>query len=236
MSQKELLPNLDWEFQRLDNGAEISDGLLDQLLQVCVDGFGLKSNDWVNDNREMLSTSTLFGKLTDDQGYLYGIAFYSAPDMNLGDSHILWEDGICLVKELQHKGFSRKAIAKAISLFPERQFNWLGCRTQNPAMMMRYSKFGRLFPFDKLYDSADGQPIMEFLIEHIAEVRTTYQRGKLNTINGVCTRLYPQGRLGDYLVDLERAAQFEKQLQSWEFQRARGDAVILVSSLVQRMP
>jgi hypothetical protein len=69
-------------------------------------------------------------------------------------------------------------------------------------MMMRYARFGNLFPFDQLYDSVDGQSIMEFLLEHIAEVQTTYQRGKLNTVNGVCTQLYPQGRLGDYWVNL----------------------------------
>jgi hypothetical protein len=235
MSQKELLPALSWEFQRLDKGAEISDELLGQFLQVCVDGFGFESVDWMHDNQEKLATSTILGRLLDNQGKLYGIAFYSAPAVTLDNAHILWEDGICLVKPAQNQGYSQKAIAKAASLFPERQFNWLGCRTQNPTMIMRYSRFGELFPFDKLYDSADGQPVMEFLLEHIAEVRTTHQRGKLNTVNGVCTQLYPQGRLGDYLVNLEKAAQFEKQLQSWEFQRERGDAVILVSSLVERV-
>lgn len=233
MYSKEPLPNLSWEFQRLENSAEIPDILLDQLLQVCVDGFGLESSDWLNDNREMLSTSTLFGRLMDKQDQLYGIAFYSAPLELLHNFHVLWEDGICLVKALQHKGFSRKAIAKATSFFPERKFNWLGCRTQNPAMMVRYSRFGKLFPFDELYDSSDGQVVMDFLLEYVSEVKTTHQRQKLNTVNGVCTQLYPQGRLGDYVVDLEKAAIFEKQLQDWGFQREQGDAVILVSALVQ---
>jgi hypothetical protein len=104
-------------------------------------------------------------------------------------------------------------------------------------MMMRYANFGRgeVFPFDKLYDSKDGQSIMAFLLEHIAEVQTTHQRGKLNIINGICTQLYPQGRLGDYCVDLEKVARFETQLQAWEFQRERGDAVILVSSLLPKV-
>ncbi|GAB4210342.1 MAG: hypothetical protein Fur006_70750 [Coleofasciculaceae cyanobacterium] len=232
MLYKEPLPSLDWEFQQLDKSAEISDELLDQFLQVCVDGFGFESDDWMNDNREKLATSTILGKLLDDKGQLYGISFYSAPAVTLSDSHILWEDGICLVKAAQHQGYSQQAIIKAFNFFPERQFNWLGCRTQNPAMMMRYARFGNLFPFDQLYDSVDGQPIMEFLLEHIAEVQTTYQRGKLNTVNGVCNQLYPQGRLGDYWVNLDKAAHFERQLQDWEFQRDRGDAVILVSSLV----
>jgi hypothetical protein len=232
MSQKEPLPNLIWEFQRLDNSVEISDKLLDQFLQICVDGFGFESDEWVNDIRKKMATSNILGRLLDEQGQLYGIAFYSSPAVTLGDSHILWEDGICLVKSVQHSGYSRKAIEQAASLFPDRQFNWFGCRTQNPAMMMRYAKFGKLFPFNELYDSSDGQIIMDFLLEHIAEVQTTHQHGKINTINGVCTQLYPQGQLGDYCVDLEKATMFEKQLQSWKFQRQEGDAVILVSSLV----
>jgi hypothetical protein len=235
MLQRESIPSLDWEFKHLENGAEIPDEVLGQFLRVCVDGFGFESDDWMYDNQEKLATSTILGRLLDNQGQLYGIAFYSAPAVTLGDSHVLWEDGICLVKLAQHQGHSRSAITKAASLFPERQFNWLGCRTQNPAMIMRYSKFGKLFPFDELYDSTNGQPVMDFLLEHIAEVQTTHQRGKLNTTNGVCTQLYPQGRLGDYRVDLEKAAQFEEQLQCWGFERERGDAVILVSSLVERV-
>lgn len=100
-------------------------------------------------------------------------------------------------------------------------------------MMVRYSRFGKLFPFDELYDSSDGQVVMDFLLNHISEVKTTHQRQKLNRVNGVCTQLYPQGRLGDYVVDLEKTAIFEKQLQDWGFQREQGDAVILMSALVQ---
>jgi hypothetical protein len=232
MSEKELPSSLIWEFQWLDKDAETQDQLLGCFHQVCIDGFGFESDNWINNIRKKLATSTILGSLQDNQGQIYGIAFYSVPAVTLGDSHIVWEDGICLVKAVQHQGYSQKAIKKAVSLFPERRFSWLGCRTQNPAMMMRYSKLGKLFPFNKLYSSEDGQPIMEFLLEHIAEVQTTYQRGKLNTVNGVCTQIYSSGRLGDYQVNLKNAAQFEQQLQAWEFQRDRGDAVILVSSLV----
>ena len=231
MSQKEALPALRWEFNSLDGSAKISDDLIEQCSKVCADGFGLKTHDWIESNRKKLSQSTIFGRLVSDKKDLYGIAYYSAPDTQLVDSYILWEDGICLVKAVQHRGYSQKAIAEFVSLFPERQFKWLGCRTQNPSMMIRYSKLGKLFPFDELFDSVDGQRIMGFLLEHIVEVQTTYQRGKLNIINGVCTRHYTQGRLGDYLIDIEKANLFEKQFQSWGFQREQGDAVILVSSL-----
>jgi hypothetical protein len=235
MSPKKCVPTLSWEFQQLDGNAEIPDSLVEQCSRVCIDGFGLKAGDWADGNREKLSQSKLFGRLVGNGEKLYGIAYYSVPDARINNSHILWEDGICLVKSVQHKGCSWQAITKAASLFPDRQFNWVGCRTQNPAMLMRYSRFGRLFPFDELYNTSDGQTVMDFLLQHIAEVQTTHQQGKLNTVNGVCTELYRQGRLGDYSVKLNGAGFFEKQLQDWGFQRERGDAVILVSSLVQRI-
>lgn len=232
MFQTELIPNLNWEFQMLYNDAEVSSELLTQCLLVCVDGFGMESSDWVNDNHELFSTSTIFGRLLDEQEKLYGIAYYSIPAVPLSNnSYILWEDGICLVKSAQNKGYSKDAIKRATSLFPERQFNWFGCRTQNPNVMSRYSKMGRLFPFDELYNSPTGQIIMEFLLENILEVRTTYQTGKLNIEDGICTKLYPQGRLGDYLVDLGKVKAFEDWLQKRSFHREQGDAVILVCSL-----
>jgi hypothetical protein len=89
MSYTKLLPSLTWEFQQLGEDAEISDELLEQCLRICVDGFGFESDDWMNDNREKLSTSTIFGKLLDSEGTLYGISFYSAPTVTLSDSHVL---------------------------------------------------------------------------------------------------------------------------------------------------
>jgi hypothetical protein len=236
MSYPKQLLSLNWKFQRLDESVKVSDELLEQCLQICVDGFGFESDDWMKNNREKFATSTIFGKLLDAEGKLYGISFYSAPVVTLSGFHVLWEDGICLARAAQNQGYAQQVIGGATSFFPARQFKWVGCRTQNPTMMMRYANFGdQLFPFDELYDSEAGQTIMAFLLEHIAEVQTTHQCGKLNLINGICTQLYPQGRLGDYCVDLEKVAGFEAQLQAWEFQRERGDAVILVSSLLPKV-
>jgi hypothetical protein len=67
MSQKEPSPSLAWEFQRLDNTITVPDELLNQFLQVCVDGFGFDSNEWMNDNRKKLATSTILGRLLDNQ-------------------------------------------------------------------------------------------------------------------------------------------------------------------------
>jgi hypothetical protein len=233
MQISEQLSSLSWEFQWLDRNTAVSADLLEQLLQVCEDGFGTPAADWRDGTLEKLGASTVLGKLLDAAGRLYGFVFYSAPAQPLLGSHLLWEDGICMVKAVQQKGYPRRAISKVAELFPERRFYWLGCRTQNPAMMLRYAKFGKLYPFDESYDSPDGQVIMNFLLNYIEEVKTTHRCGKLDTTSGICNRFYSQGRLGDYPVNLEKAARFEDQLKVWGFQREFGDAIVLTSLITQ---
>jgi hypothetical protein len=233
MLMSEQLPSLSWDFQWLDRNTAVSAELLAQLLHVCEDGFGTPAAEWRDGTLEKLAASTILGKLLDAAGQLHGFVFYSAPAQPLLGSHLLWEDGICMVKAVQQKGYPRQAIAKVAELFPERRFRWLGCRTQNPAMMLRYAKFGKLYPFDETYDSTDGRVIMDFLLNYIEEVKVTNQCGKLDRKSGICAKFYPQGRLGNYPVDLEKAAKLENQLQDWKFQREFGDAIILTSLLTQ---
>lgn len=235
VSYEEFNSNLVWEFQHLNNNAEDLDDIIGKCKEVCTNGFGLQAHSWASENRSKLSKSTIFGRLVDKTKNFYGIAYYSVPDVTLAGFHFLWEDGICIVKSLQGKGYSQKAIKKAASLFPEHKFYWLGCRTQNPAMLMRYSKFGKLFPFDKHYDTPEGKLVMDFLLAHIAEVQTMYHNGKLNTVNGVCTEIYPPGGLGNYSLKINGAKIFEQQLEDWGFQRDRGDAVLVVSQLQSKI-
>jgi hypothetical protein len=231
MSLKEPGNEYVWQFQRLDRNVEIADKVVKELHQVCVKGFGLDSDEWATDNRLMLSQSTILGRLLNQQRKVFGIAFYSAPDVFLDGTHFLWEDGICLVKEAQRKGYSWTAIEQAVKMFPERIFGWVGCRTQNPAMFLRYAKLGKTFPFDELYDTVNGERVMNFLLENIAEVQEVSALNNLNRRNGICTEVYPQGRLGDYSIELDGAEPFEKQLKQWEFQRDTGEAVLIVSCL-----
>lgn len=231
MSLEELGRDCVWQFQRLDRNVEITDKIVEELHQVCVNGFGIKSDQWATDNRLMLSQSTILGKLLNQQGKVFGIAFYSAPDAFLDGTHFLWEDGICLVKEAQRKGYSWTAIEQAAKMFPEHNFGWVGCRTQNPAMFLRYAKLGKTFPFDELYDTANGRRVINFLLENIAEVQEVGTSNTLNKGTGICTDVYPQGRLGNYPTGLDGTEAFEKKLKQWGFQRDRGEAVIIVSCL-----
>ena len=162
---------------------------------------------------------------------MIGFAFYSIPVSTLLGSHLLWEDGICLVKAAQGKGYSFKAIEQVVHIFPDRQVSWIACRTQNPALVKRYSRLGRTFPFNELYDTDDGKKIMNFLLNNFDEIQAANQAGKLNQTTGICTEIYPQGKLGDYPVNFDSFIIIEKQLEDWVFCREKGDAIIIVSSL-----
>jgi hypothetical protein len=238
MTKANLLSEKDreykWEFQLLEGNRGIADdeSILEEFRQVCVDGFGIESGSWIDDNRSMLLNSTLLGMLINSEGKIYGIVYYSAPQELLDGTYLLWEDGICLRKEVQGKSYSRAAVEGTVKLF-QRSFKWLGCRTQNPNMFARYKKLGKVFPFDESYDTLIGACVMNFLISNIVEVREVNASNKLNKVNGVCVQTYPQGRLGDYQTGIEGTAEFEKKLEKWGFQREQGDAVVIVTLLFE---
>ncbi|HBL14947.1 MAG TPA: hypothetical protein DD379_26850 [Cyanobacteria bacterium UBA11162] len=235
MTNENLAIGYRWSFQIIDGNRDIAKdaNLLKEFHQVCVDGFGLESDDWNTDNISMLLYSTLLGRLFSGSGRLCGIAYYSVTEKQLDGTYLLWEDGICLRKEVQGKRYSLAAIQGAIKMFPSRNFGWLGCRTQIPKMFSRYQKIGKIFPFNEDYNTPIGKRVMEFLLQNISEVQDVEKEKKLNKTNGVCSEIYPQGRLGDYKTGIEGTTEFEKKLEQWNFQRAHGDAVILVARFPQ---
>jgi hypothetical protein len=220
-----------WNFHFLDHSIEIDNNILYQCNMVCADGFGGSPCDWEESNKEKLSSSTIFGKLTNNQGNIYGIAYYFIPDDLILDSHLIWEEGICLMHSVQGQGHAKKAVERAMSLFPSFKFQWLCCTTQNPSMFIRYSKYGKkLFPFDELYETSEGKSLMNFLCKHIKNLKKI-DINTLNISNGICKSFYEHGKLGNYLVDLPGAKIFDKNLQEWKFQRELGDAIIMALNL-----
>jgi hypothetical protein len=221
---------LEWEFHFLGNEFEVHDEVIRQCNMVCANGFGGSENDWNEENKKQFAKSTIFGRLIDNNRSIYGIAYYFIPDEKIFNSYILWE-AICLVNSVQGKGYAKKAVEDAVKLFPEREFRWLCCTTQNPSMFIRYSKYGKkLFPFDELYETSDGKLLMDFLCKHVESLKNI-DINTMNISNGICKSFYENGKLGNYLADLPRAEKFDKNLQDWKFQRESGDAIIMALNL-----
>jgi hypothetical protein len=223
----------EWNFEKLKNINEFDNSFFKIIHKIFLDGFGLSEGWSIDGVQKMLNTSAILGLLMGEEREILGYAFYSVPPVPLNQNYLLWEDGICLRKEAQGKRGSGQVIEKACAIFPDRRFGWLGGRTQNPVVIKRYSKFGTVFPFDILYDTTEGKLVMNYLLEYIAEVSEVYNAEKLDLSNGICRGIYPEGRLGDYPVEVSGTDRFEKQLRLWKFQRDGGDAVIVISKLNQ---
>jgi Acetyltransferase (GNAT) family len=229
---KQNLPDLKWEMQFLDHTVNVSEITVHDCSIVCSSGFGGSSHEWEEGNRKKLSSSTIFGNLNDSKGNIYGIAYYFIPNNLIADSHLIWEEGICLIPSCQGKGYAKKAVEEAMKILPNSRFQYLCCMTQNPSMFIRYSKYGkRLFPFDELYESSDGKSVINFLCEHIKNLKGAQHNTQFSISNGMYKSFYKRGRLGNYLDDLPGAENFEKKLQEWGFKREEGDSIILALKL-----
>ena len=123
-------------------------------------------------------------------------------------SYVLWEDAICIRKHLQGNKLSSSSLFKiACGLYKDHRFDWIGGRTQNPLVILRYARLGTLFPFDQLYEGKEGSLLMKYLQENISEVREV--RSRLGPATGICREVYPEGKLGDFALELREALRFE---------------------------
>lgn len=223
-----------WNFQTLHGDTAINEADVEQILATFRDGFALPGGWSLAGVHEALQRSTVLGLLRDAEGMVFGYAFYSIPQAMLDGTYLLWEDALCLRRAVQGCGYTRSLVRKVCDLFPDRAFGWVGGRTQNPVVMLRYAGMGgTLFPFLQAYDSAEGRALLGFLLEHLEEVRQPHEAGTLDAATGICRAVYPEGRLGNYPVDCDGAALFERQLADWGFDRERGDAVLIVTHLVE---
>lgn len=222
-----------WQFHFQDSSTLLDDALPGLVSDVYRDGFGRPQGWSIERVQKALVRSTVIGLLWSSSGVLDGYAFYSAPDVPLKGSWLLWEDAICLRKPLQGRGLSTRVLIEVSSLFPDREFGWLGGRTQNPLVLKRYLHRATLvLPLNLGYDGNDGEEIMTFLLRHIEEACGVDPKV------GIFRNAYKDGRLGDYKVDLSdpEVAGVERRLAELNFDRDKGDAVIATAKLKAPLP
>lgn len=216
--------HLKWEFDVLGADKTYPFNLPLAIQDVFRDGFGI--NGWsLSEIEGTLRRCNVLGLLLDQQRSVCGYALYSIPQPSLRGASLLWEDAICLRKRARGQGLSNRAIEFALGLHPERRFGWLGGRTQNPIVMRRYSRKGVTFPFDIAYVEKEGLDLIRFLLQNVSEVQKVRA---FNTTTGICSGVYGR-RLGDYpWCDF---GQFERHLLALDFDRNKGDAVVVVTKL-----
>lgn len=229
-----IVSEFDWQFRRFErqnsvNKAELGMWVTD-IQRIFRDGFQ-SATDWLSDGiRRKLSHSSLVGFLADQTSAntrTYGYAIYDVPRQLYKGKSLIWEDAICTVSDpcIRRQGLSKTALEKAMSHFPERDFGFVGGRTQNPVVFKRYASLGKLFPFDFGYSSEEGRDIMHFLKSHVPDTDSAEET------TGICRKQYREGKLGDYRVDIEGGERFESWLEERQFDRDNGDAIIVVADL-----
>jgi hypothetical protein len=198
------------------------------------DGFS-NEKDWPEERiRERLNAASVIGLLKVGDAAPCGYAIYSSPDRALGGKFVLWEDSICLRQALQGKGLSPRPrqLVRELSTLLGREFGWLGGDTQNPVVYKRYKSLGRVFPIDAAFTGEPGQGLFQFLEDHVPQVKTRKKYlDKKNKESGVLKKIYTEGRLGQYTIDVAGAEPFEEYLTQYNVSRENGDALLLVAEI-----
>lgn len=222
---------MQWQFEFLSSADNFPEEKIHEIVDTFRDGFGLKDGWSIKSARHAISRSTILGLLRDENGLISGYAFYTIPDALLKGTNFLWEDAICIRKYLQGKKWTSQPLMDAICRFlPEKTFGWLGGRTQNPRVLLRYASLGNLYPFGiKKDEEPESAAVLDFLFQHIKEVKDDWP--VVDPKTWICKGIYPEGKLGDYSIDIKGCEEFERELIGNGFNRDAGDAVIVVSRL-----
>ncbi len=217
-----------WKFQRLYGNENFNDRLIEDLCAAFIDGMGISTYS-KEDIRQRLSHCQLLGVLEGEDGSVYGSIMVSVPETPLDGKYFIWGNGGYLAKAAQKRAVWRQILEKVEACFPEKDFGWIGCRTQNPLMMRSYGLFGKLYPFEGDYGDTEGQMLMDYMLQHVEHVRDVPE---LFRHKGICKALYREyniGKLGDYPVNIN--GQIERQLDRWGFDRDNGDSLVVVAKL-----
>jgi hypothetical protein len=211
----------EWQCRLLSPADALDDGLVQQVFDVFRRAFGFEPRHGLDSIRYRLRNSTILGLLRDESEAVHGFACYSVPSVPLRGAYVLWGDGMALMPEVQGRGLARSFAERACALFPGRSFAWMGGRTQNPVVVRWHATLGRVFPFDGTYAEAEGGEVLRYLREHVAEVR---EATSIDAETGICRGAYQWTYRPEYLAQVRDA-------DRWAFNRAHGDALILVAKL-----
>ena len=138
---------------------------------------------------------------------------------------ILFIDALAVDIKYQNKGIATSILKIALKKSKSRT---VAFRTQNPAMIKLILKFNpkTVVPIDAEY-TAVTKNVLSSLTEQVAELK-----GVRNiTSAGLCKRVYHEGRLGDYTINMEDPVilSIENRLQALGLQRDEGDALVVIA-------
>lgn len=159
---------------------------------------------------------------------LKGYAFYSIEKSETEDIKILWIDNIANTM----KGKARLLIESILNR--DKDISFIGCRTQNPAMIRSIQTYGKIYPIELSYTSENGKQLLNFVLDHIKEGQEVAEI--IDKSNGITRQRYVDDvgkgyRLGIYDTNDSKFYEIEQALMTFKFNRDNGDAIIVIADI-----
>lgn len=166
--------------------------------------------------------------LAEHQGVPIGIQFQTVHETD-NDCFVYYSRVVC--KKYQGYGIARQLLDQAIQQYKP---SVVGARSQNPAEILSYIRVMKrlgvqqVFPFDG--GDGDTNPMTETSNEFLRILDFT---SITDPNTGVIRGAYPEGRLGDYTIDMahQDIADIEKYMQQVGLSRENGDALFYCARL-----
>ena len=123
-----------WNFVKTQPSCEFSEQIVNSILRCFRSGFGIAG--WSEEGvKKKLLDSSLVGLLqSGSDKTVDGYALYYIPSVPLDKQFMLWENAICITKNMQGKGFSRQALDLALKNCPEYNFGFVGGKPKIPLL------------------------------------------------------------------------------------------------------
>lgn len=139
---------------------------------------------------------------------------------------ILFIDALAVDIKYQKKGIATSILKIALK---KSKSCTIAFRTQNPAMIKLILKFNpeTVVPINTEYNTG-VKNVLSSLAEHVVELKGVRD---MNLSTGLCKRVYREGRLGDYTINMEDPviASIENRFQKLGLQRDEGDAIVVIA-------
>ncbi len=227
---REIIPGKETSFLRF-SGVELSNHI-DQLSSIvallAANGFGLP---------EMMTPERLKPRLLKEGDLIIavdskaeGVGFQIQTVFQADEEKYLYYSRV-VRKDKQGQGIGGQLLHAAIEAHKP---TIIAARSQNPAEIYSFIRViaslgvNDVFPFTKSF-SQDEKALraLYILVEKLGYSKDT------NLITGVCEGAYPEGRLGDYVINKQHSEinVVENQLQKLGINRQNGDAIFYLAFL-----
>lgn len=228
-----------WELYRTQDALTrvIVSDYAEEIQSVVGEAFAGTSKRPTLEIEGLLKTSDIVGLITSSSG-IDGVVSISVPDSPLLGQRMIWVNKVALTPAFQQKEIGTSVLLNDLqTFFPEERIGFLGCMTQNPALINKYTAFtGTTFPTQAWYSDPVGTRILSYLYCEVSQFQERIQNTKnrdinIDSVHGIIhcpyqTNIVPPSSRERFKMPSKHI----ERLLEVGFNPDQGDAVILVIS------